>query len=515
MLGVLVRRGWRWHLGKEIQLVAVLALEVDGLLRPSNITLLSVNWTLFAVVGLVSPAFIRLDEKRVAEGRLRKATRLFRWARWTTGGRAGRFYELYGRYLQWCAEGQVTVAETMFDEVLEMDPPPSVRREFMVSKMYGFLLARQWNRVLDAFELHPTFGTHFLGDRARLIALRAYAETGRIDNALLCLASVVRSPLVCEFQIPIAMGKAALFALAGDLPRLQTLFENEASLLRKLPPFTRSYWLCRCHLARGEFHEAANEFRNALDRAAPAMEPQRKLIEARLADAENRRPRPVTPPPHYDRALEEIARREKQSLRFGKLVGRGRPGAATTGVFAALVLISVAFWYWPAIAPNDWVHRFGNLAQSVREGQWWRLFTSMGLHADWLHLAMNSLGLLILGRAVERYWGAWRFLAIFIAAGALGNLASNVFWPDREIAIGASGGVNGLLGALLVAFADARAFHLRRMRNKICIFLVAIIILQTIVDFHEPQLDKVAHLAGVVSGALVAWILKPRKEPDD
>src|SRR5712691_1432829 len=46
---------------------------------------------------------------------------------------------------------------------------------------------------------------------------------------------------------------------------------------------------------------------------------------------------------------------------------------------------------------------------------WWRVVTFSFLHLNWLHLALNTAGLLWLGRIVERRVGRARFVAIFAA----------------------------------------------------------------------------------------------------
>ena len=84
----------------------------------------------------------------------------------------------------------------------------------------------------------------------------------------------------------------------------------------------------------------------------------------------------------------------------------------------------------------------------ILEGEWWRLITPMFLHIGLIHLVMNSFALYYLGTAVERIYGRYRFLFIYLFAGFAGTLASFLFSPD-SISAGASGGIFGLFGALL------------------------------------------------------------------
>jgi len=76
------------------------------------------------------------------------------------------------------------------------------------------------------------------------------------------------------------------------------------------------------------------------------------------------------------------------------------------------------------------------------------LFTYMLLHADFTHVGVNSLWLLVFGPAVARRLRTGRFLLFFVLCGlaaALLHLA--VYWGSPVAVIGASGAISGLMGA--------------------------------------------------------------------
>ncbi|HEX2996246.1 MAG TPA: rhomboid family intramembrane serine protease [Anaerolineales bacterium] len=90
-------------------------------------------------------------------------------------------------------------------------------------------------------------------------------------------------------------------------------------------------------------------------------------------------------------------------------------------------------------------------------GDFMTIFTSMFMHASWLHLGGNMLYLWIFGDNVEDRLGHAMFIVFYILCG-LGatfaqmalNMASNV--PN----VGASGAIAGVLGAYLVMFPRGR-----------------------------------------------------------
>ena len=82
-------------------------------------------------------------------------------------------------------------------------------------------------------------------------------------------------------------------------------------------------------------------------------------------------------------------------------------------------------------------------------GQPWRLLTSSFLHFGFFHLASNMLVLWLLGSQVERMYGTWRFILIYMVSAVGAGCLSLLAVPTGAGA-GASGAIYGLAGALLV-----------------------------------------------------------------
>jgi membrane associated rhomboid family serine protease len=92
------------------------------------------------------------------------------------------------------------------------------------------------------------------------------------------------------------------------------------------------------------------------------------------------------------------------------------------------------------------------------------ILTSMFLHGGFLHLAGNMLFLWVFGNNVEDALGRARFLAFYLATGAVAALAQvavgvaagDLFTPM----VGASGAVSGVLAAYVVLFPRSRVLTL-------------------------------------------------------
>ncbi len=79
------------------------------------------------------------------------------------------------------------------------------------------------------------------------------------------------------------------------------------------------------------------------------------------------------------------------------------------------------------------------------------LLTSLFLHSSWAHLAGNLVYLWIFGPAVERPFGAWRLVAVYLGCGVVAGLLQVVAYPTSMIPIiGASGAMAGVISACVV-----------------------------------------------------------------
>jgi len=93
------------------------------------------------------------------------------------------------------------------------------------------------------------------------------------------------------------------------------------------------------------------------------------------------------------------------------------------------------------------------------------LFTSMFMHAGWVHLGGNMLYLWIFGDNVEDRFGAVQFLLFYLLAGLGATFTQLMFSVDSNIPnLGASGAIAGVLGAYILLFPQARVSVLQGQR---------------------------------------------------
>lgn len=145
----------------------------------------------------------------------------------------------------------------------------------------------------------------------------------------------------------------------------------------------------------------------------------------------------------------------------------------------------------------------------ILAGEWWRLLTPVLLHVNLMHLAFNAYALYVLGPAIEAWYGAPRFAAIYLVAALAGNVFSFVFTPSPSA--GASTALFGLIAAELVFFFRNRDkfgdLGQRRLTN-----IVGIIIINFALGLSGRGIDNFGHLGGLLGGAALSWLMCPRYE---
>lgn len=131
-----------------------------------------------------------------------------------------------------------------------------------------------------------------------------------------------------------------------------------------------------------------------------------------------------------------------------------------------LILINVAVYFLTASFLDDAMASFalwplGSYIdpQTGREVgfQPWQVVTSAFLHANFMHLLLNMIGLFSFGRQVERVLGPQRYLQLYAAAVLIAGLTQLVVvtaMADSQpyATVGASGGVFGILLAFGMLF---------------------------------------------------------------
>ena len=139
---------------------------------------------------------------------------------------------------------------------------------------------------------------------------------------------------------------------------------------------------------------------------------------------------------------------------------RKRPAATLAIIAVNIAVYAITSYENFFLEVGDyWVSAGGFVpALTPMPAQWYRVFSSTFLHADFFHILFNMYFLYLFGRAVEEALGKWRFLALYMVSGVVASIFHTAFsflgGATAYIipAIGASGAISGVLGAYLILF---------------------------------------------------------------
>ena len=132
--------------------------------------------------------------------------------------------------------------------------------------------------------------------------------------------------------------------------------------------------------------------------------------------------------------------------------------------------------------------------------EWYRLISSVFLHASIIHLICNMYSLYVLGPQLESFFGKVKYTIIFIVSGIIGNLVSLAFIQIGIVSVGASGAIFGLLGSLLYFGYHYRVYLSGVIRSQI----IPLIILNLGIGFVVSGINNYAHIGGLIGGILIS-----------
>lgn len=161
---------------------------------------------------------------------------------------------------------------------------------------------------------------------------------------------------------------------------------------------------------------------------------------------------------------------------------------------------------------RDWLSAGEAQAGLIVSGQWWRVVTALGLHADYGHLLANAVAAGLLGLFLAQLLGSGLAWFTILLAGGAGNALNAVIQPSAHTAIGASTSVFGALAILAVLMLRYQA-SLWRPGLRRWLPLAAGVMVLAFLGIEGERIDVGAHIAGFIAGCLIGVgiiVLGPR-----
>src|SRR5678815_3708274 len=149
------------------------------------------------------------------------------------------------------------------------------------------------------------------------------------------------------------------------------------------------------------------------------------------------------------------------------------------------------------------------------------IFTSMFMHAGWVHLGGNMLYLWIFGDNVEDRFGHLKFLVFYLLCGIAATFAQMAFNMASEVPnVGASGAIAGVLGAYILLYPGSRVRVLMG-RNVVPMPALAVIGVWILLQFvsgigsisntaDTGGVAYMAHIGGFAAGFVLTFLFRGR-----
>ncbi|MER5400372.1 rhomboid family intramembrane serine protease [Streptomyces sp. NPDC002599] len=139
--------------------------------------------------------------------------------------------------------------------------------------------------------------------------------------------------------------------------------------------------------------------------------------------------------------------------------------------------------------------------QGVAEGQWYRMLTSMFLHApdNPTHIIFNMLSLWWVGGPLEAALGRARYITLYFVSGLAGSALTYLLAGPNQPSLGASGAIFGLFGATAV---------LMRRLNYDMRPVIGLLVVNLIISFSPGfNIAWQAHVGGLIGGVVVGYAM--------
>jgi membrane associated rhomboid family serine protease len=191
--------------------------------------------------------------------------------------------------------------------------------------------------------------------------------------------------------------------------------------------------------------------------------------------------------------------------RYTAWLGRGHaPWTWALVICIACVgLVQFLLGLWFFLDPtHSSIAAAGIVKPAIRAGELWRLLTGTLLHASIMHFVFNIAALFVLGKMLEVTFHRAYVPIIFVLTALSGSLWSLVLLPNTT-SVGASGGIMGLLGFVLVLGWRHRQSFPHAIRRSLLISVAYIIVAGLLAS---QAIDNPAHVGGLIAGVILGMV---------
>ena len=172
-----------------------------------------------------------------------------------------------------------------------------------------------------------------------------------------------------------------------------------------------------------------------------------------------------------------------------------------------LVLVGLNFLLYIAtlIAPGL-IYLLG-LVPAIFWNQPWTILTNLFIHGGFGHIFGNMITLFFFGRFLSMLVGENKFLLVYFVGGIVGNIFYLLLGEPLSIAVGASGAVYAVAGALVVMMPKLRVHLYFILPMPLWVVVLVFMVIWSFI----PGVAWQAHLGGLILGLVAGYFFRRRE----
>ena len=168
-----------------------------------------------------------------------------------------------------------------------------------------------------------------------------------------------------------------------------------------------------------------------------------------------------------------------------------------------LVIIFIPIYVVSQITGTAFEH-FGSTSMEYLNDEYYRWFTCIFLHFNFIHIFFNSIALISIGSLLSPFLGKCHTLFIFVFGGILAEIPCSIIISFSEPIFGggSSGGIFALIAAMIVCYLRfPKQFKLKWKRIDI------IIVIAFFIFANNNMGSFLTHSFGFIAGILLSFVM--------
>ena len=176
-----------------------------------------------------------------------------------------------------------------------------------------------------------------------------------------------------------------------------------------------------------------------------------------------------------------------------------------------LVTVNVLVYIYTSVVGGNFIQtnhsvliQLGQANINVLHGEYWQMLTSIFVHVDITHIALNMLFLIIFGLRAEELFTTEEYFSVYMLSGLSGSLLTLFLMSPYTLSAGASGAIFGMYGAGII--------YMRKTFGQSIVgaLLYAFMLLMLSTG---AGVNIVAHFGGLAAGLIIGYALaKSRRD---